>query len=276
MILLKGGEYTMIELTSTPRADLGRRAFTLIELLVVIAIIAILAAILFPVFAKAREKARQTACLSNLKQLGLAVAQYTADNNEKYPILNNWATTPNKEWMPAIFPYVKSGGVYSCPDDSSTQPIDYGGAGNRAQAFPYHNSYLWNVQTPNGAASVSISTLTINSVIKPATTVLLCDGSSVLSPNAPYVTESSPQKQAAWMLADPSSGNENDTWSIGQIPDSQCSSSWNYEICLGTAGPSLRHTGQTDILFMDGHVKAMHPGAWYYPNTPWLNPYQGG
>jgi prepilin-type N-terminal cleavage/methylation domain-containing protein len=61
------------------------RGFTLIELLVVIAIIAILAAILFPVFAKAREKARQTSCLSNLKQLSLAILQYTNDNNETYP-----------------------------------------------------------------------------------------------------------------------------------------------------------------------------------------------
>jgi prepilin-type N-terminal cleavage/methylation domain-containing protein/prepilin-type processing-associated H-X9-DG protein len=266
----------MIELISKPRADIDRRGFTLIELLVVIAIIAILAAILFPVFAKAREKARQSDCLSNLKQLGLAVAQYTSDNNEKFPLLNNWGAKPATEWMPEIYPYVKAGGVFSCPDDSSTQQIDYGGAGNRAQAFSYHNSYLWNLQTPNGAASVSISTLTLNSVVKPATTVLLCDGASVLSATAPYVTENSPQKKAAWMLADPSSGNANDTWGIGQIADAQCSGSWNYELCLATAGPSLRHTGQTDILFMDGHVKAMQPGAWYYPNTPWLNPYQGG
>jgi prepilin-type N-terminal cleavage/methylation domain-containing protein len=65
---------------------LGRKGFTLIELLVVIAIIAILAAILFPVFAKAREKARQTSCLSNEKEIALAILMYTQDYDEKFPI----------------------------------------------------------------------------------------------------------------------------------------------------------------------------------------------
>src|SRR5512142_2638021 len=71
----------------------GRKAFTLIELLVVIAIIAILAAILFPVFAQAREAARKTSCLSNTKQLGLAVMQYVQDYDESYP-MNSWDTPP--------------------------------------------------------------------------------------------------------------------------------------------------------------------------------------
>ena len=70
-----------------------RRGFTLIELLVVIAIIAILAAILFPVFSKAREKARQAACTSNLKQIALAVLIYTQENDEKYPLATGWAST---------------------------------------------------------------------------------------------------------------------------------------------------------------------------------------
>jgi prepilin-type N-terminal cleavage/methylation domain-containing protein len=108
-------------------------AFTLIELLVVIAIIAILAAILFPVFAKAREKARQASCQSNEKQIGLAILQYVQDYDETYP-----AGAPNLTyagwpilgtgWAGEVFPYVKSTGVYKCPDDSTSQAVGTGGA----------------------------------------------------------------------------------------------------------------------------------------------------
>src|ERR1700743_2399090 len=97
----------------------ARYGFTLIELLVVIAIIAILAAILFPVFTKVREKARQTSCASNMKQLGIAFAQYVQDNNERFPSVH--AVTPNNDyaggWANIIYPYVKSTGAFTCPDD---------------------------------------------------------------------------------------------------------------------------------------------------------------
>src|SRR6201992_2386276 len=92
--------------------------FTLIELLVVIAIIAILAAILFPVFAKAREKARQISCLSNMKQLGLGIMQYEQDSDEVHvPWLAQGANGANFGWQDLIYPYVKSTQVYVCPDN---------------------------------------------------------------------------------------------------------------------------------------------------------------
>jgi prepilin-type N-terminal cleavage/methylation domain-containing protein/prepilin-type processing-associated H-X9-DG protein len=96
------------------------RAFTLIELLVVIAIIAILAAILFPVFAKAREKARQTSCLSNMKQIGLATMQYVQDYDETYPGGGGMGTNGawNPAWWDEIYAYVKSVQVYTCPSES--------------------------------------------------------------------------------------------------------------------------------------------------------------
>jgi len=102
-----------------------KKAFTLIELLVVIAIIAILAAILFPVFAKVREKARTISCLSNMKQMGLAFTQYNQDNDEKNPNgINNFYPGGNG-WAGQLYPYVKSEKVYFCPDETSTQGSSY-------------------------------------------------------------------------------------------------------------------------------------------------------
>ncbi len=110
------------------------RGFTLIELLVVIAIIALLAAILFPVFARARENARRTTCTSNLKQIGLAVMQYTQDYDETYPLRDYRVPTgvagPDGQilfdtwvfWTQTLHPYTKSHHVYYCP--SSKMPAD--------------------------------------------------------------------------------------------------------------------------------------------------------
>ncbi|BDI29948.1 hypothetical protein CCAX7_19990 [Capsulimonas corticalis] len=91
-----------------------KSGFTLIELIVVIAIIAILAAILFPVFAKAREKARQISCASNMKQLALAVLQYNQDYDESFPMGGNYGLGG---WGGRVYTYVKSTGAYKCPDD---------------------------------------------------------------------------------------------------------------------------------------------------------------
>jgi prepilin-type N-terminal cleavage/methylation domain-containing protein/prepilin-type processing-associated H-X9-DG protein len=92
-----------------------RRGFTLIELLVVIAIIAILAAILFPVFARAREKARQTSCLSNQKQIGLAIQMYNSDYDGCYPSVYDDGPGFRIIWAEKIAPYSKNNQLYGCP-----------------------------------------------------------------------------------------------------------------------------------------------------------------
>jgi len=134
----------------------ANRAFTLIELLVVIAIIAILAAILFPVFAQARESARQTVCLSNIKQVGLAATMYVQDYDEKMPevgsaigstlFLNGNMTNgdglPFHGWSMTIMPYVKSRGMFRCPSmDKTFQGSDFCAPFNGQQMT---NSYSYN------------------------------------------------------------------------------------------------------------------------------------
>jgi prepilin-type N-terminal cleavage/methylation domain-containing protein/prepilin-type processing-associated H-X9-DG protein len=118
-----------------------RKGFTLIELLVVIAIIAILAAILFPVFARARENARRASCQSNLKQIALGMFQYTQDYDERYPRLyididgsSGWTppttATGDQGWAFTIQPYLKSIQIFQCPSETTSPGpyAQYGGA----------------------------------------------------------------------------------------------------------------------------------------------------
>ncbi|RYG75501.1 DUF1559 domain-containing protein [bacterium] len=96
------------------------KGFTLIELLVVIAIIAILAAILFPVFGRARENARRSSCQSNLKQIGLGIMQYVQDYDEKFP-MRYYGGAANQNifsWRRTTFPYIKSAQIFSCPSNT--------------------------------------------------------------------------------------------------------------------------------------------------------------
>jgi len=134
------------------------KGFTLIELLVVIAIIAILAAILFPVFAKVREKARQTACLSNIRQLGLAIAQYNNDFDTDYP--NGIADYGQAQgWASQVFPYTSSAAVFACPDDPTARihtPYTFGGVNGASNmtSYGYNDDFVrqnyWNTGSPCG------------------------------------------------------------------------------------------------------------------------------
>ena len=137
-----------------------RRGFTLIELLVVIAIIAILAAILFPVFAKAREKARQTSCLNNTKQLAIAIVQYCQDYDEKFPPSTGGYESTSIKWWDRIYPYIKNNQVYCCP--SAT------GAGPGNVTYNYNSNLALYGDTPAGIHSMG-------EVLYPSQTVLTCE-----------------------------------------------------------------------------------------------------
>ena len=232
-----------------------RRGFTLIELLVVIAIIAILAAILFPVFAKAREKARQISCASNQQQIGLALMQYNQDNDESFPSgYNNYAGY-GVGWAGSVQPYIKSTGVMKCPDDStSVKTVG-------TETFS-PDSYALNRNLVGSGP-----TGTLSSLQGPANTVLTFEVSGVVA-DISQVNEGTVASGAA----NPNLDSESPT-SDGR--DILLRSNYDIYTPVGTPlyatgyldnrnantefQPDGRHTGGSNYLLADGHVKWLKP-----------------
>jgi prepilin-type N-terminal cleavage/methylation domain-containing protein/prepilin-type processing-associated H-X9-DG protein len=152
-----------------------RAGFTLIELLVVIAIIAILAAILFPVFAQARDKARGTTCLSNLKQLGLATIMYANDYEGAYP-LAWYGDTPAFGFDVVLMPYVKNLQVFDCPSNTTT-PRWWAGYKRVANIDPpgIPGDYTMNGDLTARTVGGQRAGLTESSVQRPADTILMSE-----------------------------------------------------------------------------------------------------
>lgn len=256
---------------------MSKKAFTLIELLVVIAVIAILAAILFPVFAQAREKARQTTCLSNLKQLSLAFKQYQVDYDDNYPrgavtvpeatpitcaspVQANGGNSCNVMWSQQLYPYTKSNDILLCPDDISKNVTgniapDVATAGSPTAAVggytaPKHTSYLYNYFVGTHAKFP-----------QPATTALLVDGGVLMNKTAPFITDQSGVKPGAYLTG-------SDRWSGFSAQQDPNNADW--------AAASARHASQANVAFLDGHAKSLSRDAIYpqvQPDTYFPQPF---
>jgi prepilin-type N-terminal cleavage/methylation domain-containing protein len=237
------------------------RGFTLIELLVVIAIIAVLAAILFPVFAKAREQAKTTACLSQMKQLALSVDMYADSQNAALPPSSNYGaptTDPKRVWPPLVQPYVKDKSVFLCPaaeraayaadwDSRSWQPIGY----NSATA--YDPTGCDPAEQGHRGCEGFISIVRLPVLKEPARIPLFAD-----TPHGPRQ-----QKYRAYVF-DPYNGNDHPTeWGLGLplVSDRDLVIELNDRLPSELKPVYCRHgrtgkdEGKTTIIFADGHAK---------------------
>ena len=225
----------------TPSTQLSRRshprqlsAFTLIELLVVIAIIAILAAILFPVFGRARENARKSSCQSNLKQLGLAALQYQQDNDElSIPGRIGGPGTVAFSWTTLVMPYLKNSQILVCPSDV---PNVHG---------PITCGYTYNFYA--GINSAGTDPRRLSSVILPAQVPMFVDAGGTAD-----AISGNPATDQAMIFIIPGGGG---TQELGRkITNSRI---YGVNTVEATAAAD-RHMEGANYVFIDGHVKWMH------------------
>ena len=240
------------------RVHCKARGFTLVELLVVIAIIGILAAILFPVFARARENARRTSCLNNLKQIGLAIMQYTQDYDERYPAsfdgkmspltyvtqsipgtpgrkfnFNGLGTINRRSWMDLIFPYVKSVQVFECPSQPDSATVSNAASYGYSGAIGGYDNDRYAI--PGGWGLRNIGN-PLSLVVRPAQVAMVVDRQS--------------------------------HYSIGNLPYSFAN---NPDVAAGNNKSYSPHFMGTNVCFADGHVKWMKTSQIVGPYTVYVS-----
>jgi prepilin-type N-terminal cleavage/methylation domain-containing protein/prepilin-type processing-associated H-X9-DG protein len=242
-----------VKIMKIPTKTFNRKriGFTLIELLVVIAIIALLAAILFPVFGRARENARRSSCLSNVKQLGLGMLQYTQDYDETYPVRwwdANGSGGSNPDgldmvWQDMIYPYIKSAQIYSCPSRTSENYEIYKPFRRTSIGQKFWGQYAANCVYSSGGHSYTTGGVQYT-------------GNSPIGKRLAAIAKSS---ETILIVEGPSGVDGNNAgqvyWAGGAIPTVDKSSE-PYKI---TANSSMRvvapHLNTTNVLYCDGHAK---------------------
>jgi len=234
------------------------KAFTLIELLVVIAIIAILAAILFPVFAQAREKARASACLSNQKQLGLSILQYCQDYDERLMSGNN---TLANGWAGQLYPYVKSTGVFVCPDDTTNTTVATGNPATSEYVISYAaNLAVFGCNTGSSLSLGITQAAALSQFNAAAVTVLLYEVSGCEAQLLNPQEGQSPVGRATVGAQPNSTGAPSTSCRYAEGLDSQgrmMGMRPNFNSTFVT--PTPYHTTGTNYLLADGHVKFLMP-----------------
>lgn len=262
---------TASQVTTSSVSTESPRGFTLIELLVVIAIVAILAAFLFPVFAQARGKARQSSCMSNMKQLGLGVTQYAQDYDGLFPRSQSSGSSANlwsNSWAVTSQPYVKSFDVYRCPSDPDTAIQDASWAWAGIGISYASNSYL---KRDNGSVQpVTIGpfgmgagnqmsdywvteSLSDADISRPADSILIAERH-----NGDVRKAGSPCNCTNYYSGLGGTLGASISGIPVKIPDGTIAATTAYPDGPN-GGVSVPHNGMANFAFVDGHVKAMKP-----------------